>query len=420
VRGRENQFKSLYIIEREILAILLLRENYERDRQYLVMTNNKKSLPVVLRHNNNNSSSRHRHRRRRNFIILFGISFIIILVVIINIAFLSNHNKNNNKNLLQDQKKQQHHSISAAKDNFSLNKANKNRQQDFMKSYHNPNNPNIIAVVNNENRNEEEEEEKGKSKAVDVDKDDPPPVVEKIKVILSQKEIEWIQRRDQQYIIEYMGSDNKNDKNDNNRSNNQLKNQKKNRWNTKINFQNSTEVDTIYTEDNEGPWLDFVIAGHPKCGTTTLVANLAMIAPMKIKDFCVGEMSTLLGYVYRIWREKFPEILLGPQKYMLQPDTQLLLSTTSNNSSNSTNHQNLNQVIELKGAKCPRFLGDPNIILKFGPRYPKTKIIFGIRHPVLWFTSFFNMVRYSIVLRYVTYNISPVAVAAAIAVAVII
>ena len=360
------------------------------------MTNNKKSLPVVLRHNNNSRSSRSR-RRRRNLIILFGISFIIILVVIINIAFLSNHS--NNKNLLQDQKKQpQHHSISAAKDHFSLNIANKNRQQDFMKSYHNPNN---IAVVK---RNAEEEVEEGKLEAVDYEV----APVEKIKVILSQKEIEWIQRRDQQYIVEFMGSDNRND---NNR--NQLKNQKKARWNTKINFKNSTEVDTIYTEDNEGPWLDFVIAGHPKCGTTTLVANLAMIAPMKIKDFCVGEMSTLLGYVYRIWREKFPEILLGPQKYMYQPDTQLLLSATSNNSSSSTN---LNTNIELKGAKCPRFLGDPNIILKFGPRYPKTKIIFGIRHPVLWFTSFFNMVRitYSITLRYV----SPVAVAVAVAVAV--
>jgi hypothetical protein len=377
---------------------------------------NKKSLPVVLRHNNSRSH-RHRHRRRRNFILLFGISFLIILVVIINVAFLSNHsnNNNNNKNLLQDQKKQpqKHHSISAAKDHFSLNKANKNRQQDFMKSYHNPNNPNIITAVNvNVNRNNAEEEEEEKSEAVDVDAD--APVVEKIKVILSQKEIEWIQRRDQQYIIEYVGGNN--NRNDNN---NQLKNQKKNRWNTKINFNNVTEVDTIYTEDNEGPWLDFVIAGHPKCGTTTLVANLAMIAPMKIKDFCVGEMSTLLGYVYRIWREKFPEILLGPQKYMLQSQPPLLLSSNSYNSSSThLNNQNNNQNIELKGAKCPRFLGDPNIILKFGPRYPKTKIIFGIRHPVLWFTSFFNMVRYSIVLRCVTLRIT-VAVAVAVAVTVL-
>jgi len=137
---------------------------------------------------------------------------------------------------------------------------------------------------------------------------------------------------------------------------------------------------------------------------------------MKVKDFCTGEMSTLLGYVYRIWRDKYPEILDGPKKYMFQPPppppqsqsstslTSLTSQITSagngssnnntDNKNNNNNNNNTDNRIELKGAKCPRFLGDPSLILKFGTRYPKTKIIFGIRHPVLWFTSFFNMVRY--------------------------
>ena len=89
---------------------------------------------------------------------------------------------------------------------------------------------------------------------------------------------------------------------------------------------------------------------------------------MKVKDFCVPEMTKLLSYLYKVWPEKFPEILDGPDRY-LGSDTSL----------------------HLRGAKCPRFVSDPKLLLKYGPRYPKTKIIIGMRHPVKWFTSFFNM-----------------------------
>jgi hypothetical protein len=418
---------------------------------------NKKLIPLRL-------PSRSNSRRRRNLFVLFGTSFIIILAVVVNVAFLSKNNRNNliqqqqqqettaggginindhndelatttkkKKKKQQQQQQQQNvilNSISSAKDNFSLKIANENRRQDFMTSYNNPNNAAVTAdaaaskkantnnVIVNNAAGDEITSLIEKSKKVQVNVDDELEVdddddsadypiiiqpttsspteapVEKIKLLLPQSEIDWIQRRDKEYYIEYMNNPYK-------------KNTKKKRWNEKINFNNSTEVNNIFQEDKDGPWLDFMIAGHPKCGTTTLVANLANIAPMKVKDFCSGEMSTLLGYVYRIWRDKFPEILIGPKKYMMQhQQTMLLSSANSSSSSNSTynndiDDNNSNQLIELKGAKCPRFLGDPNIILKFGPRYPKTKIIFGIRHPVLWFTSFFNMVRY-ITLHYVT------------------
>ena len=99
-----------------------------------------------------------------------------------------------------------------------------------------------------------------------------------------------------------------------------------------------------------------------------MVANLGKIAPMKVKDFCVREMTTLLRYLYKYWPDKFPEILDGPNRYL---------------GSDSSLH--------LRGVKCPGFVSDPEFLLKYGPRYPKTKIIIGMRHPVKWFTSFWNM-----------------------------
>lgn len=50
--------------------------------------------------------------------------------------------------------------------------------------------------------------------------------------------------------------------------------------------------------DKNGTVIDFIIAGFPKCGTTTMEANLGNIAPMPIADvvrvFCDGLLLFLL------------------------------------------------------------------------------------------------------------------------------
>ena len=182
--------------------------------------------------------------------------------------------------------------------------------------------------------------------------------VREIQLVLPSTEIEWIRNRNQAYDVQFKD-----------RVNNRPRNE---RWQKAANDPhrfdyNASTGFTKYQEDKDGPWLDFMIAGHPKCGTTTLVANLANVAPMKVKDFCVSQMHALLRYVYKAWPEKFPEITDGPNKYV--PDTTL----------------------QMRGAKCPRFISDPELILRYGPAYPKTKLIIGIRHPVSWFISFMNM-----------------------------
>jgi hypothetical protein len=103
--------------------------------------------------------------------------------------------------------------------------------------------------------------------------------------------------------------------------------------------------------DAKGPILDFVIAGFPKCGTTTLEANLGYYAPMPIADVCVKAHQAVY-YAYKNWPQKH-----GQDKI-------------------------------LRGTKCPAYIYN---MKEFSRYLPKAKAIVGIRHPVLWFQSFWNM-----------------------------
>jgi hypothetical protein len=103
--------------------------------------------------------------------------------------------------------------------------------------------------------------------------------------------------------------------------------------------------------DAKGPILDFVIAGFPKCGTTTLEANLGYYAPMPVADVCVKAHQAVY-YAYNNWPQKY-----GEEKI-------------------------------LRGTKCPAYIYN---MKEFSRYLPRAKTIIGIRHPVLWFQSFWNM-----------------------------
>jgi len=104
------------------------------------------------------------------------------------------------------------------------------------------------------------------------------------------------------------------------------------------------------------PILDFVIAGFPKCGTTALMRNLAAATTMPSEtDVCTPPSNTVY-YAYHSWASKY-----GPS------------------------HRKL-----LKGNKCPAYL-DTGYIPEFVAKLPRTRLIVGIRHPVLWFQSFHIM-----------------------------
>jgi len=187
------------------------------------------------------------------------------------------------------------------------------------------------------------------------------PVVP-VELVMPQEEIEWIRRRNQTWWNFY--------------NTDREKRMRDKRWHaansdTTRNEINQTTGFTQYTEDKEGPWFDFMIAGHPKTGTTTLVANLGKVAPMKVKDFCTTRPSTLLHYLFDAWPRKFPEILDEPDRYI--PDRSLQLS----------------------GSKCPQFISSPELLSRYTLSHPRMKLIIGIRHPIEWFISFIRMGHHS-------------------------
>ena len=118
---------------------------------------------------------------------------------------------------------------------------------------------------------------------------------------------------------------------------------------------NSTGKDMLKPNaDAAGPILDFAIVGFPKTGTTTLMANLAEYAPMPPAiDVCTPTHNTVY-YAYHNW----------VQQYGDKP---------------------------LKGNKCPQYLESKDWTQEFSTYLPKTKLIAGIRHPIRWFESFYNM-----------------------------
>eukprot|EP00979_Chaetoceros_neogracilis_P019345 scaffold12177_cov287-Chaetoceros_neogracile.AAC.1 len=56
--------------------------------------------------------------------------------------------------------------------------------------------------------------------------------------------------------------------------------------------------------DENGTILDFAIVGFPKCGTTTLEANLGYLAPMPIADVCTPVHQTV-WYSYHNWPKTY-------------------------------------------------------------------------------------------------------------------
>jgi hypothetical protein len=109
--------------------------------------------------------------------------------------------------------------------------------------------------------------------------------------------------------------------------------------------------------DADGPILDFVIAGFAKCGTTTMQANLGLIAPMPVADVCTPPAQTVY-YSYNNWVEKYQE-KNGTTKIF-------------------------------RGTKCPQFV-QGQWLQDYSKHVPRAKVIVGIRHPMRWFQSFWNM-----------------------------
>jgi len=116
-----------------------------------------------------------------------------------------------------------------------------------------------------------------------------------------------------------------------------------------------------------GPILDFVIAGFPKCGTTGMMRTLHEVTTMPSNSDQCMPMKQTIWRGYNNWPMTFGgSTPVAPYEYSAEKP--------------------------LKGSKCPYWLESENDLEQLGRIMPKTKIIVGIRHPVLYFQSFVNQV----------------------------
>lgn len=101
--------------------------------------------------------------------------------------------------------------------------------------------------------------------------------------------------------------------------------------------------------------LDFAIIGFPKTGTSTLMLYLK------------NQTDSVF-----IFKDERCEIAWG-QKVPLLKDL----------------HQHYHENIHM-GIKCPSNLEMDHALKVYDEDFPETKFIIGLRHPVLWFESFYN------------------------------
>mmetsp|Transcript_10154 Transcript_10154/g.21517 ORF Transcript_10154/g.21517 Transcript_10154/m.21517 type:complete len:468 (+) Transcript_10154:320-1723(+) len=111
--------------------------------------------------------------------------------------------------------------------------------------------------------------------------------------------------------------------------------------------------------------LDFVVAGFPKCGTTTMGKTVAKL---------------IHGFGASGWDN-------------CKTADEIIMSAY--NSWGWANMTGATSMQPLRGFKCPKYLERQVARRKMNDlayHFPETKLILGVRHPVRWFESFYNFI----------------------------
>uniref|UniRef100_A0A7S2UE60 Sulfotransferase domain-containing protein n=1 Tax=Attheya septentrionalis TaxID=420275 RepID=A0A7S2UE60_9STRA len=103
--------------------------------------------------------------------------------------------------------------------------------------------------------------------------------------------------------------------------------------------------------------LDFAVVGFPKCGTSTMMRylNIPNVSASLQDEQCFLSFNQDEPFVKDLY-DKLPS------------DPPHLL----------------------RGIKCPQNLESDHALHNFQTLFPRTKLIVGVRHPILWFQSFYN------------------------------
>ena len=130
----------------------------------------------------------------------------------------------------------------------------------------------------------------------------------------------------------------------------------------------STLIDNdgnIRDEVDASGFLDYAIVGFAKTGSTSVLRHLSEITNSLSKEHCdlvINNSGQLLKDLY-------------------EDHTRRLKQTKRSGGELED---------RLRGVKCPQDLSSDNSIINYAKYFSGTKLIIGIRHPVLWFESLYN------------------------------
>ncbi len=111
--------------------------------------------------------------------------------------------------------------------------------------------------------------------------------------------------------------------------------------------------------------LDFAIIGFGKTGTTSLLRHLSEMTDSLSKEHCdlvVNNSGQLLKDLYEDHARRIKQAKRNSE----EPEDRL------------------------RGLKCPQDISSDYSIVNYAKYFPSTKLIIGVRHPVLWFESLYN------------------------------
>jgi hypothetical protein len=131
--------------------------------------------------------------------------------------------------------------------------------------------------------------------------------------------------------------------------------------------------------------MDFAVIGHPKCGTTFLLRKwLGQHAEIVMPARETRVLSGSTGAVQMV------QALYPLQQLPVAPVPLAIPSTRDDFGSGGNDLHGSPPVSVKRGYKNPAHILRPWALKHFETYWPASKLIIGVRHPVLWFESFYN------------------------------
>jgi hypothetical protein len=134
--------------------------------------------------------------------------------------------------------------------------------------------------------------------------------------------------------------------------------------------------------------MDFAIIGHPKCGTTFLLRkwlgqHVEIVMPARETRVLSGSTGAMQMVQALYPLQQLPVVPVPV------PLPSAASGSTSASGSNGGPHHPPPMNVK-RGYKNPAHILHPWALQHFETYWPESKLIIGVRHPVLWFESFYN------------------------------